>query len=211
MGPGCFHPRNMKTSTIPRAKRALQWGRDVSIPEIARKPSVHISRGWLQWGRDVSIPEMPMAWSTVDTHIQLQWGRDVSIPEMPSHPHLGRPLPSFNGAGMFPSQKSPLVFRLTPANRASMGPGCFHPRNLMPWLTWLRGVMLQWGRDVSIPEIRLASNWITVNVLASMGPGCFHPRNCRHPHCHGCPQLASMGPGCFHPRNGVFYVFPLRR
>ena len=85
--------------------------------------------------------------------IGLQWGRDVSIPEMPG---LMRPLLfliRFNGAGMFPSQKCEGMHPHGGDQLASMGPGCFHPRNPNPSLT-------------EVAALR-----------ASMGPGCFHPRN----------------------------------
>ena len=59
----------------------------------------------LQWGRDVSIPEIQLQAGLERGHLELQWGRDVSIPEMARRP--GRPVQQagFNGAGMFPSQK----------------------------------------------------------------------------------------------------------
>src|ERR1035441_68230 len=60
----------------------------------------------------------------------------------------------FNGAGMFPSQKCAVAVSGRRGKvMASMGPGCFHPRN-----TSLRR---------SHRPLR----------HASMGPGCFHPRN----------------------------------
>src|ERR1035437_311645 len=108
---------------------------------------------------------------------ELQWGRDVSIPEMLRRSAARTRLPGFNGAGMFPSQKCPTVSQPTqnqrrfngagmfpsqkwdrrcpkcPAHVASMGPGCFHPRNGMVAGTPWQGTGLQWGRDVSIPEM----------------------------------------------------------
>src|ERR1039458_10783190 len=36
---------------------------------------------------------------------------------------------------------------------ASMGPGCFYPGNLLHQTGMYQLPMLQWGRDVSIPEI----------------------------------------------------------
>ena len=63
--------------------------------------------------------------------------------------------PGFNGAGMFPSQKCDVAIELDDAQRASMGPGCFHPRNEKPAVILQGHYQLQWGRDVSIPEIRL--------------------------------------------------------
>ena len=41
-----------------RLLAALQWGRDVSIPEMATYAVGYALTFMLQWGRDVSIPEM---------------------------------------------------------------------------------------------------------------------------------------------------------
>ena len=114
----------------------------------------------------------------------LQWGRDVSIPEM-SRRSAARAAPrGFNGAGMFPSQKSARADPAKAVGPASMGPGCFHPRNL-------NVALLHYGY-----------------LHASMGPGCFHPRNLDSL-CPGrAGQLASMGPGCFHPRNNPLQDTP---
>jgi hypothetical protein len=60
---------------------------------------------------------------------------------------------------------------------------------------------LQWGRDVSIPEIIPTGASSSPLGRASMGPGCFHPRNYRRSWWQAHRFLASMGPGCFHPRN----------
>src|SRR6266852_2511439 len=108
---------------------------------------------------------------------------------------------------MFPSQKCAPRIVGEAKRPASMGPGCFHPRNR----TWI----------ISAVHHR----------LASMGPGCFHPRNesgdtragigTRRFNGAGMfpsqkfdvPDIvpeaskhASMGPGCFHPRNLKLYV-----
>src|ERR1039457_1326698 len=105
MEPGCFDPRNTELANVSLAQAQLQWGRDVSIPEI---------RGTRR----------------------AQWVCGC-----------------FNGAGMFPSQKSSQYRSYPRQLYASMGPGCFHPRN------------------TSSPyELRMGRR-------ASMGPGCFHPRN----------------------------------
>src|ERR1035441_10062077 len=102
MGPGCFHPRNEVRTVSVKDQIKLQWGRDVSIPEIAAATRWASSPPMLQWGRDVSIPEMLMA-------------------ETVSH-------------------------KLA---KASMGPGCFHPRNGSKAVPGEPPVVLQWGRDVS--------------------------------------------------------------
>ena len=154
MGPGCFHPRNIRPGFEGARMPMLQWGRDVSIPEMSTTAGTTSLTTWLQWGRDVSIPEIGRRTLPQRVVARLQWGRDVSIPEM----RAGRP-------------------RNRTVRSASMGPGCFHPRNdearrgklVLGWLQWGRDVSipempapssgcpryakLQWGRDVSIPEI----------------------------------------------------------
>ena len=108
----------------------LQWGRDVSIPEIVPALYQEMRSAVLQWGRDVSIPEIrlrpkasrrypaasmgpgcfypgnPDHWYEDIVGMALQWGRDVSIPEIISYSGI------------------------------SIAKGS-----------------LQWGRDVSIPEM----------------------------------------------------------
>src|ERR1019366_5584675 len=84
---------------------------------------------------------------------------------------------------------------------ASMGPGCFHPRNIATEAIAALQRALQWGRDVSIPEIGLVVQVVDAVVVASMGPGCFHPRNRPPSRRDDLILAASMGPGCFHPKN----------
>ena len=60
MGPGCFHPRNMQAANAMSANTMLQWGRDVSIPEMTVAVVPMLFPALLQWGRDVSIPEMTL-------------------------------------------------------------------------------------------------------------------------------------------------------
>ena len=64
------------------AAEALQWGRDVSIPEIWVYDRTASLQFGLQWGRDVSIPEMAPTQAFLRDMARLQWGRDVSIPEI---------------------------------------------------------------------------------------------------------------------------------
>src|ERR1035441_6392947 len=202
MGPGCFYPGNAPRISHPRPRSAcfngagmflsrkwalcvvgeatagaLQWGPDVSIPEMPLRRLMCPRTGWLQWGRDVSIPEilrwsehcaqwMQLQWgrdvSIPEIRITapvrccltwLQWGRDVSIPEIKSLPERQERRASFNGAGMFLSRKSLRDIAGTRGLAASMGPGCFYPGNTD-------------GRHRGHRRYR-----------ASMGPGCFYPGN----------------------------------
>ena len=63
--------------------------------------------------------------------------------------------------------------------------------------------LLQWGRDVSIPEITLTGRAPVKITKASMGPGCFYPGNGAKAWARSVDFSASMGPGCFYPGNEV--------
>src|ERR1035441_9952984 len=58
MGPGCFYPGNQSGRENRKSASTLQWGRDVSIPEISQGLASTARSPPLQWGRDVSIPEI---------------------------------------------------------------------------------------------------------------------------------------------------------
>src|ERR1035437_8673098 len=83
MGPGCFHPRNPIASRCSYMwPTALQWGRDVSIPEIRQPIVLHVHRGRASMGPGCFHPRNKRKNLTTDGGEELQWGRDVSIPEM---------------------------------------------------------------------------------------------------------------------------------
>src|ERR1035441_7592330 len=122
----------------------------------------------------------------------------------------------FNGAGMFLSRKSHIFHRsLQGVVQASMGPGCFYPGNLGGQGLKLLVIMLQWGRDVSIPEIlppERSMSWTT----GFNGAGMFLSRKCIC--CYGVITTPSCfnGAGMFlsrksaggpssHDRRGRFY------
>ena len=155
MGPGCFHPRNPPSAQRKACWGWLQWGRDVSIPEIpAMTTGRRVVAGFngagmfpsqkcvlagligdpqspLQWGRDVSIPEIGVPPITPPPVVELQWGRDVSIPEMCVIGIRVSGSPGFNGAGMFPSQKSlPRPPQLTHVR-------CFNGAGMFPSQKWM--------------------------------------------------------------------------
>src|ERR1039457_4402683 len=86
-------------------------------------------------------------------------------------------LARFNGAGMFPSQKSPQREPITPQSlKVQWGRDVSIPEILYDSGIKAADIRLQWGRDVSIPEIT-GGNGRHSTTHASMGPGCFHPRN----------------------------------
>src|ERR1035437_3897483 len=164
MGPGCFHPRNLALQVESTELLSLQWGRDVSIPEIRKR-------------REPSARYQP-----------LQWGRDVSIPEIPS----GLP------RGMV-------------QRRASMGPGCFHPRNAAPVGSTHTSPWLQWGRDVSIPEMPYSFPAYTESTSLQWGRdvsipemGWSRARRGRGPGFNGAGMFPSQKCDCHDVCCGVY-------
>ena len=152
MGPGCFHPRNIAPSATRPTPPTLQWGRDVSIPEMCKwgrnfvKYTASMGPGCFHprnEGRFLDHPALPDA----------SMGPGCFHPRNADTPESVTTLPGFNGAGMFPSQKYWQRQERVRIDAASMGPGCFHPRNIPPGSGSPVTTALQWGRDVSIPEI----------------------------------------------------------
>src|ERR1039457_3863081 len=130
MGPGCFHPRNECSRDCNCCGEKLQWGRDVSIPEMSRHMLSLSSPSRLQWGRDVSIPEMRVPRKPAAPLRSLQWGRDDSIPEMCRLNLVARGGSLLQWGRDVSIPEMPLPEGVTKRiARTSMGPGCFHPRN----------------------------------------------------------------------------------
>ena len=132
----------------------------------------------------------------------LQWGRDVSIPEI-FHTALEARLDGLASMGpgcFYPGNELPARRRHC-LHAASMGPGCFYPGNEIIRSIATREIKLQWGRDVSIPEMGVGQVAIGIRYTASMGPGCFYPGNKSRLAQPRRNPLASMGPGCFYPGN----------
>ena len=180
MGPGCFYPGNAASIAPSRLFPALQWGRDVSIPEMRRR-----ARRFWRW-RSFNGAGMFLSrkcdWVKVigGLRAMLQWGRDVSIPEIVRAGDVALERCGFNGAGMFLSRK------WYPSSFSRRKPSCFNGAGMF------LSRKSRWGGDVPI-----------VRTPASMGPGCFYPGNSGHHFAIAVPVRASMGPGCFYPGNFV--------
>ena len=132
MGPGCFYPGN---ATAYPCSYAYSWA--------------SMGPGCFYPGNDYAVYFEAAACG-------LQWGRDVSIPEITGATGAAGATGGFNGAGMFLSRKSCRCRWRRFWRSASMGPGCFYPGNIPSYLGVRELNPLQWGRDVSIPEMMLA-------------------------------------------------------
>ena len=131
----------------------LQWGRDVSIPEMLRRSAARTRLPGFNGAGMFPSQKCPTV--SQPTQNQRRFNGAGMFPSQKWHrpPVFADRMGRFNGAGMFPSQKFALRCPKCPAHVASMGPGCFHPRNGMVAGTPWQGTGLQWGRDVSIPEM----------------------------------------------------------
>ena len=202
MGPGCFHPRNSEVRARAVHPRGLQWGRDVSIPEMGQSEKAWRSHRRASMGPGCFHPRNSDVQAMMRSILLASMGPGCFHPRnllALRHPVLR--LRASMGPGCFHPRNPAHERRVGTTRRASMGPGCFHPRNLLDSAGQLGDFGLQWGRDVSIPEI--GSGWCRErgDGHASMGPGCFHPRNDYVDVVGANFHPASMGPGCFHPRN----------
>src|ERR1035441_4844504 len=74
---------------------------------------------------------------------------------------------------------------------ASMGPGCFYPGNATRFHWHRAGKRLQWGRDVSIPEMKTAKEQ-GFGFSGFNGAGMFLSRKYPHATFASPPSLASM-------------------
>src|ERR1035437_322341 len=84
--------------------------------------------------------------------------------------------------------------------KASMGRGCFHPRNPNePVEERESSVQLQWGRDVSIPEIAMPLFYSVFNDLRACSRAPLHLKHISPPPT--TPHAAtSCRPAPLHPR-----------
>ena len=182
MGPGCFYPGNRFIRRTNSGDCLLQWGRDVSIPEMSSTTAALAAPGAASMGPGCFYPGNP----------QLSI-RYISAP-------LG-----FNGAGMFLSRKS--IFPRNPPllDPASMGPGCFYPGNKDGLRSARRSRGFNGAGMFLSRKFRIGNDCDSA-VHASMGPGCFYPGNGRRSTCWRTGPFASMGPGCFYPGNGAVHV-----
>ena len=82
MGPGANAPGNLHHAFQPTQPRQLQWGRELTLPEMLI--AARLRRSWfgLQWGRELTLPEMQTAPTTLLLSSQLQWGRELTLPEI---------------------------------------------------------------------------------------------------------------------------------
>src|ERR1017187_3804675 len=204
----------------------LQWGRDVSIPEMRSIAVIKAVKCSASMGPGCFYPGNINSPVTFGVNDAASMGPGCFYPGNAIHRGnksgevlsfngagmflsrkfgtcglAGRKITGFNGAGMFLSRKWLAPQRETGAHRASMGPGCFYPGNASGRLPCRQAPMLQWGRDVSIPEMRGFSLIILRVGSASMGPGCFYPGNLLLEQRIARGGDASMGPGCFYPGN----------
>ena len=133
MGPGCFYPGNTVPFIASRADMLASMGPGCFYPGNAPVvPFLRLSKK-LQWGRDVSIPEM---------RCRVCYAASVCSASM--------------GPGCFYPGNLLAADRGIARIGASMGPGCFYPGNGDSVMANWQTTLLQWGRDVSIPEMATA-------------------------------------------------------
>ena len=110
----------------------------------------------LQWGRDVTVADV-IRLDRKDGHsVALQWGRDVTVADV-AIMSIDRVSgwTSFNGAATLPSRMSSCGVRSL-RRRSRFNGAATLPSRMCRTSDRRRrgGVMLQWGRDVTVADVR---------------------------------------------------------
>ena len=154
MGPGCFYPGNLSSPVASTTASMLQWGRDVSIPEICDAAGSY-QRLAASMGPGCFYPgNQPVPLANGNLSIRFNGAGMFLSRKFCCGACRCAMTTGFNGAGMFLSRKCRRALgNVQEISAASMGPGCFYPGNLIERLMRKVSPELQWGRDVSIPEM----------------------------------------------------------
>src|ERR1039458_1410697 len=172
MGPGCFYPGNHPAGGRMTPLVELQWGRDVSIPEMSAKAVDEAVDKELQWGRDVSIPEMyQQIFKPVGLRRFNGAGMFLSRKSRRS-PGAASCAECFNGAGMFLSRKSAVASLRVASSGGFNGAGMFLSRKSSgPCAAWPPYPRFNGAGMFLSRKYRHGARWRAVRG-ASMGPGC---------------------------------------
>ena len=207
MGPGSFDPGNIVSYETQKQEKPLQWGRGLSTPEICPDFRFRQRLRFLQWGRGLSTPEIRIASAGCPATIRLQWGRGLSTPEIRRRRFKFQRLrrPSMGPGSFDPGNELPPA-RIATGLPTFNGAGVFRPRKSTYSRPYGKSTeILQWGRGLSTPEIRLAVASTNNDITSFNGAGVFRPRKYQ-PHIHNVwTQHPSMGPGSFDPGNSRCY------
>ena len=153
MGPGCFYPGNER----PRSACPAPLGFNGAGMFLSRKSQSVESTAYASsasMGPGCFYPGNARTKSQRESTESASMGPGCFYPGNAALRVGSKDQPPrFNGAGMFLSRKSGYTERWNGSSIASMGPGCFYPGNNSCTLLLLTLWALQWGRDVSIPEI----------------------------------------------------------
>src|ERR1039458_2586989 len=128
-GAGMFLSRKYEHLNRDREKAAkLQWGRDVSIPEIPhygrlRQRTLCFNGAGMFLSRKLDKAGFP------EPRFRASIVPGCFYPENGAATAPAVPMRGFNGAGMFLSRKCGFLVTSNHDRLASMGPGCFYPGN----------------------------------------------------------------------------------
>ena len=178
--------------------------------------------GLLQWGRDLSAAEGALAGHAVGGAKPASMGpRPFGRGRRSSVRRPSRTSPSFNGAATFRPRKGLAHSRPNSRRPRFNGAATFRPRKAagrparraMPQLQWGRdlsaaegrvapmrqvyAVQLQWGRDLSAAEGAYGAAVLGLDMPASMGPRPFGRGRCCTMSMGTSAASASMGPRPF--------------
>ena len=179
MGPGCFYPGNgFASSRLSQICNCFNGAGMFLSRKYRRQDNQARPPHSLQWGRDVSIPEMLRAHGRIAVEHVASMGPGCFYPGNKARGFQTVPMyVRFNGAGMFLSRKCRHVQLVAECRVASMGPGYFYPGNILRRSRLSGRLMASMGPGCFYPGNARFHRGTGLDGAASMGPGCFYPGN----------------------------------
>ena len=157
MGPGANAPGNNDARPADVAEARLQWGRELTLPEISPAEILKGKAFVLQWGRELTLPEIRTLPATLAAQNLLQWGRELTLPEMTPTGSTSEVVPP---ASMGPGANAPgndgVDVGRDDLARLQWGRELTLPEICRWWCSQPRQPALQWGRELTLPEMRVA-------------------------------------------------------
>ena len=157
MGPGANAPGNTAVTGNGTTFTPLQWGRELTLPEIDFYGVHQDTKRSLQWGRELTLPEIRTLPATLAAQNLLQWGRELTLPEMTPTGSTSEVVPP---ASMGPGANAPgndgVDVGRDDLARLQWGRELTLPEICRWWCSQPRQPALQWGRELTLPEMRVA-------------------------------------------------------
>ncbi len=201
-GAGVFRPRKSATATQADASARRFNGAGVFRPRKCAASTCASGASIRFNGAGVFRPrKLPTRGCARRGHWRLQWGRGLSTPEIGRN-HGGRDADetASMGPGSFDPGNKQVKITDSRIPRSFNGAGVFRPRKCWRATTAMfSNCLLQWGRGLSTPEIRIPESDGNMPIVLQWGRGLSTPEICVTPTCSCRSWLLQWGRGLSTP------------